>query len=778
MVPSSGASKAAVSRRPKRGHRYRLREWLNGARQASRPLMMAFCLVFLPFIRWFGIPSPFAAALLLAFADKPSPACLAGLGISLALRLIWGLEADLWQFAGCVGLWALLQKCRPRAGIEVAALGGLAMMPRVFAALAAHQPLAILLSCAAVPLCMLFSALLRYGVDAVGFTGAALRGGERFCLLLTVLVLISGLGYFYIGSLSVGQAVAVTAALVFAWANGPVYGVVGGLMTGLALALVGQDMHGMLALALCGFLGGLAPVARMRWLAIPAVALADVLSWFFTPFAQPPLGAWTAMAGALGYALMPSRTLDWLKPYLHGVEARDRSMENAFVTHRVSHMRDAIESLARALPTWEEETPSAGEDLGALLCAQCPNRELCWGRSREKTEKMLCDMMERCGKGEPMEEETLPALAQEGCLRAERLADKARDASLLRKKREAAQRQARYERELTLTHLAALSGTLGDLGVVAAGESFNDLRAAHVMTLALEELNVPARLSYARRVDGHLQAALEADSLVPMQKPLNQLLRYLAQEEELPLTVARSEKGHIELEEIPLYSASVGMASICAEGEKADACGDACRAKRCEGGRLLLMLCDGMGHGEKAHRQSEKTLELLLLLLEAGYTRRQAITAVNGIMLGAQTQERFSTVDLADVDLWTGDVYGEKLGACASWVVRGSHMKKVEGSSLPLGIVREAVSTPVQFRLHSGDILVLMSDGVTDAFENDVELKKALEDSLYIQPQRMADALLRNALIAGGGVPRDDMSVMVLLLMDRQRHAQRDEKEI
>ena len=27
---------------------------------------------------------------------------------------------------------------------------------------------------------------------------------------------------------------------------------------------------------------------------------------------------------------------------------------------------------------------------------------------------------------------------------------------------------------------------------------------------------------------------------------------------------------------------------------------------------MLLMLCDGMGHGELAHRQSEKTLELLL----------------------------------------------------------------------------------------------------------------------------------------------------------------------
>ena len=34
-----------------------------------------------------------------------------------------------------------------------------------------------------------------------------------------------------------------------------------------------------------------------------------------------------------------------------------------------------------------------------------------------------------------------------------------------------------------------------------------------------------------------------------------------------------------------------------------------------DGGRLLLMLCDGMGHGKEAHDLSEKTLELLLLLM-------------------------------------------------------------------------------------------------------------------------------------------------------------------
>ena len=35
--------------------------------------------------------------------------------------------------------------------------------------------------------------------------------------------------------------------------------------------------------------------------------------------------------------------------------------------------------------------------------------------------------------------------------------------------------------------------------------------------------------------------------------------------------------------------------------------------------------------------------------------------------------------------------------------------------------------------------------------------------------RRMADALIRNALLASGDTPRDDMTVMVMLMMDQQR---------
>ncbi len=751
MFGSSGTAHAAPITR-KRDRRREIAQWRLAIHEALRPVGLSVCIFLFTFARWIGIPSPFAAAFLAAMPDKPGPLMLLGLGASVGLRLLWRIELDVWQYVGCVGLWLLLQKCRPKSTLEAAALSGLAMVPRIAAAMVGGQTLWLVYSIAALPMGMLFAMLFRTGMDAAQRSGAACRASERLCLFGMWLLAVSGLGFFRIGALNLGQALGVTTALVISFLTGPVYGVLSGLSCGVALALGGHESGLALSLCLCGLAG----MQRKRWLALPAVLAFNAFVSYLILDGRLALSWWAAAVGSLGFLCLSPLRLEKLKPWFRGNGAGEKTMENAFVAQRIAHMQEAIQNLAKALPNTAETLLTPQEELKELLCAQCANRELCWGRSRAKTEKMLSHML----SGEVID----PANCE--CLRADAAPEVVKDALLARQRKRASLQKARYERELTLTHLAALSGTLGDLGQLAAGESYNDLRAAHVITLAMEERDIPARLSYARRVDGHLQAALEARNL--SKKALDGLLASLAREEGIPLSVSRSEHGVIELEEIPLYSASVGMASLCANGTPEGVCGDACSAKRCEGGRLLMMLCDGMGHGEKAHVQSEKTVELLLLLLEAGYTRHQAMKAVNGIMLGTQ-EERFSTVDLADVDLWTGEVSSEKLGACASWVVRGNHLKKIEGSSLPLGIMQEASPTAAQYRLHSGDILILMSDGVADAFSDDAAFRRTLLESVYIHPQRMADALLRNALLALGGTPKDDMSVMVLLLMDRQR---------
>jgi len=768
MIPSQQPAQT------RRSWQETLREWtasLSAMRRAIFPAFCSFlCFFLLPFIRWFQIPSPFAAALLPASKEKPSWISLLGLGLSLTLRLCWGITPDLWQYIGCALLWLVLQVCRPETDIQAALFCLFALLPRLIAACLNENLWDAVLAAAALPMGMLSAFVLHNGLEEWRQCCAQPRAREKLGVLVLCLLLIAASGFFRLGPVNLGHLLAVCTTLTAATVNGSAYGAAAGLFCGVSLVMGGHDYRMVFPLCLCGFVCGLRLLVRRPLCFVPVTIAACLLTAFLTPANSQPIHWVSGLCGSLFTALQPRLFKEKAELYLSSSLPGNARMENDFVSQRIAHMQDAVNEIARALPKPSGNQVGDGEALGALLCAKCSNRELCWGRSRRNTEQMLAQSMEQVRKGHRVTEEDLPTLEQHGCLRAEAIQQTAQQALIDQKKRLHRLSRAAYEQTLTLTHLSAMSGTLGELSALAAGQSVGDLQAAHVIRLAMDELRFPARLCYARRVDGHLQAALEMETLLPSRKAIGHLLNHLDRTEDLQLSISRVERGRVELEETPVYSAAVGTASLCAGQNEKAVCGDSCIAKRCEGGRLLMVLCDGMGHGESAHIQSEKTLELLMLLLEAGYTRRQAITAVNGIMLSQGSDEEcFTTVDLCDVDLWNGAVICEKLGACPTWVVRGEHLKKVEASSLPLGILEEAMPCHAEYTLHSGDILLMMSDGVMDAFRDEQELRHAIVESIFIQPQRMADALLRNALLASGDRPRDDMSVMVMLMLNRQQ---------
>ncbi|MDY2656140.1 MAG: hypothetical protein SOV75_03915, partial [Candidatus Limiplasma sp.] len=96
METSTARPQEAVERRGK-GVRRAGRRLMMFARSAARPGGQAVTVFLFTFVRWFGIPSPFAAAFLLSRAEKPTALMLAGAGASLAVRALWGLELDVWQ---------------------------------------------------------------------------------------------------------------------------------------------------------------------------------------------------------------------------------------------------------------------------------------------------------------------------------------------------------------------------------------------------------------------------------------------------------------------------------------------------------------------------------------------------------------------------------------------------------------------------------------------------------------------------------------------------------
>ena len=146
-----------------------------------------------------------------------------------------------------------------------------------------------------------------------------------------------------------------------------------------------------------------------------------------------------------------------------------------------------------------------------------------------------------------------------------------------------------------------------------------------------------------------------------------------------------------------------------------------------------------------------------------------------GMMLLAGQGERFTTVDLFLLDLWTGKASLDKLGAACSYLMQAEGLSLLGGDALPLGILENVESGEKLMQLHQGDTLILLSDGVEDAYENRQSMEETIRDALTLETaQDAANAILTGAQ-SGDTAPADDQTVLVLRLIRARADAKIEE---
>lgn len=114
---------------------------------------------------------------------------------------------------------------------------------------------------------------------------------------------------------------------------------------------------------------------------------------------------------------------------------------------------------------------------------------------------------------------------------------------------------------------------------------------------------------------------------LPLGKVEEQLRQLMEEEVGLRLEPARREEGVLVFDELAPWRVEGGWAARALEEDtEMMGNGDAVLMCRLPDGRFLGALSDGMGHGLHAHMESTRTLELLRLCLQAGYTVEQTLT--------------------------------------------------------------------------------------------------------------------------------------------------------
>ena len=229
-----------------------------------------------------------------------------------------------------------------------------------------------------------------------------------------------------------------------------------------------------------------------------------------------------------------------------------------------------------------------------------------------------------------------------------------------------------------------------------------------------------------------------------------------------PYTIDREPQSFV-LEEEAGFLAITGFSRVTKENEIIS--GDNYAVIEAEKGRVTVMLSDGTGSGEQASKDSGQVLDLMEKLLEAGYDTNAAVNMVNTALYAMGEDQKHPTLDVCDMDLYKGNCELLKVGAAASFLKRNDKVEALFTGSLPLGVFQKVESQPVCRQLQEGDFLVMVTDGVVDAFgleEYEKGLLQAIETIENQNPGEVAEKLLRRAICASGGRIRDDMTVGVI----------------
>lgn len=217
------------------------------------------------------------------------------------------------------------------------------------------------------------------------------------------------------------------------------------------------------------------------------------------------------------------------------------------------------------------------------------------------------------------------------------------------------------------------------------------------------------------------------------------------------------------LEESAGLLAITGFSRVTKENEIVS--GDNYAVIEADKGRVTVMLSDGTGSGEQASKDSGQVLDLMEKLLEAGYDMNAAVNMVNTALYAMGEDQKHPTLDVCGMDLHRGSCELLKVGAAASFIRRNDKVETLFTGSLPLGVFQKVESQPIYRELQDGDFLVMVTDGVVDAFGSDEYEKgllQAIETIENQNPGEVAEKLLRRAICASGGRIRDDMTVGVI----------------
>ncbi|MGG1680148.1 stage II sporulation protein E [Neobacillus sp. NRS-1170] len=614
-----------------------------------------------------------------------------------------------------------------------------------------------------------------------------LKTEEIVCLIIMLASIMTGTIGWKLYDLSIEHIMSRYLVLVFSFIAGATIGSTVGVVTGLIFSLASvSSFYHMSLLAFSGVLSGLLKEGKKIGVSIGLFISTLLIGMYGEGGGSITLTVLETSAAVLLFLLTPQSLTSRLAKYIPGTpeytaeqQKYMRKMRDV-TAQRVSQFSSLFHTLSNSFSQTEilpnedydqREMDYFMSNVTEKTCQTCFKKEQCWAKNFAGTYSYMEEIIHEMDQNDGNVSLKLSKEWEKICSRPKRVYETIGQELTFFQANQKLKKQVHESRKLVADQLLGVSEVMDNFAKEIQRERENHYKQEEQIMEALQGFGIhieqveiyslePGNVDIEMSVpfcNGHG----ECEKLIaPM---LSDILAETIIVNKEECATYPNEFCYVTFRSSKAYTVETGVAHAAKDGGLVS--GDSYSTIELGFGKFAIAISDGMGNGERAHYESKETLQLLQKILQSGIDEKVAIKSINSILSLRTTDEIFSTLDLAMIDLKNAAAKFLKIGSTPSFIKRGNKIIKIQASNLPIGILQEFEVDVVSEQLKAGDLLIMMSDGVFEGpkhVENyDLWMKRKLHELETEDPQEVADLIMEEVIRSRAGVIADDMTVTV-----------------
>lgn len=605
---------------------------------------------------------------------------------------------------------------------------------------------------------------------------------EIISMAILISIAVSGLWGLAVFDISIRNIIALTVVVMMAYVNGSSIGAAAGVAAGVIIGISSNNMNIYVSVyGVCGLIAGLFRETG-KYLTCLAYMILFVILKLYSNLGND-FKIIEGIITSVLFLIIPQRIysaisfeIDWEKKQNLMNESHLAKVKEV-LTDRLKSFNDILYSMSNILNGFMDNDKllmkgkSSGiiENLADRVCSSCDMRNICWKRELHYTYSAFSELIENFHD----KSYVIPQEINKKCIKRTALTKEAENIVNNHIIDEMWRSRLVEGRKMLSSQITGMSDTLSEIVKDFNSEVvFNhDIEKLLIKTLSKAQVKYSDIFCYCDK-KGRLNIKITMEACSGGQPCVKQLLPIINEAVNKTMCIsgegclisAETKKCSVVFEETPKFHVATYAATACKTGESY--IGDSYSFGRMRDGNHITIISDGMGSGAEAGKDSKAAVELIEKFEEAGFNSITAINTVNSIIsMRFDEEEKFSTLDLNSIDLYSGDSVFMKVGAAASFIKRGNKLEIINSKTLPIGVLDKPDVDIIEKKLKNGDIVISISDGILDvnsksAVSNDW-ICSFLKETKCANPKELVVEILDKAKELSGGKPKDDMTILV-----------------